>query len=101
LSEFRSVARRVERALGDDDGRAFRQEGVRERRRFTSRERPGGFACLRYVAGERVVDIVEIDDRDGNAGAPQFASKLSSDGALAARNRPGDHDDHGLRGMRR
>ena len=89
LTECIPVARRIERALGDDDGRAFRQEHVRARRRFTSRKRPGGFGGLGSVASERVVNIVEIDDGEDilikkKEGQPDFALELKLNEAIQA-----------------
>jgi hypothetical protein len=43
---------------------------------------------------EHLEDQIEVDDGEANVSAHELASKPSRDRALAAGNRPGDHDHH-------
>ena len=57
-------------------------------------ERPGGVLGLSFGDREHVEDQVEVNNGDADVSEPELASKPSGNRALAAGNRPGDHDHH-------
>ena len=94
LGEISSVARPVVRTLGDNNGHATPQERVSQCRRSAAGERPGGILGLWFADREHLEDQVEVDDGNANVPVPELTSKPARNRALAAGNRPGNHDHH-------
>ena len=86
--------RLVERAVRDDHGDPLGQERAGEHRRGATSKRPPSEVRARAFRTEHAFDDVEVDDGDAYIETSELAIQRTSDGALATRDRSGDHDDH-------